>query len=89
MADAVEIDVVDSTTIKTEADNRSTTNIETTSTTTGPTFYQLSEASMEMATSATTMGLVMATVVALVSYVVLPGIGPRSSLKHRSTNAPP
>jgi hypothetical protein len=85
----MEVDVMDSTTITSEADNRNTTDNGTTTTTTGPTFHQLSDASMEMVASATTMGMVAVTVVALDSYAVLPGIRPSSALRHRSIRNPP
>jgi hypothetical protein len=81
LADAAEVDVVDSVTIIAEAYNNNTTNRVTVATTTCTVDHQLSDASMEMAAAVATMRVVVATVRALVLYAVLPGTRPSSVLR--------
>ena len=87
MADAVEVDVVDSV-ITTGADSNSTTYKATTTTISGPVDLQLFYASMKTKALVTTMEEVVSMVGALALYAVLPGTIPCSALRHVKASVP-
>ncbi len=79
---------MDSVTNTAEADNRSTINTATSSTTTGTVDHQLSDASMVTVASVATMGVVVATMGAHVLYAALPGTRPSIALRQVEASVP-